>query len=401
MTVRRPSVALFAAMALSLAGTRLTAIAIPWFVLTQSGDPILTGVAVMAELLPYVLAKALGGPLIDRAGARTVAVLCDGASMAVVAAIPLADLVGLLNLATLLPILALLGSLRGPSDIAKQAMIPDVAEAVRLPLERLTGLAGMIDRLATTVGAGAGGALIAFVGPLPAMAVCVAAFGGSALAVAAGLSGLAPARALGAGGGYRSDLRDGWRFLSRDRLLMGLVLLVAATNLLDQAYFSVLLPSWIQMRALDADALGMVLAAFAVASILGSALAAAAASRLPRRAVFSAAFVISGGPRFFILAADGALPGVMAVSAVCGLSAGFVNPVLGAVMLERIPADLRGRVMALAGAAFWSLVPFGGLFGGVLIGIAGLSGTLVVMGAVYTLLTLAPALLPRFGAMDR
>lgn len=61
--------------------------------------------------------------------------------------------------------------------------------------------------------------------------------------------------------------------------------------------------------------------------------------------------------------------GVTVVSGVtggvtAGFTGGFINPVLGAVNLERIPAPLLGRVSALNSALCWSLIPFGGLVGG-------------------------------------
>ena len=84
MTSRRPVVALTAADTLSLTGTRLSMVAIPWLVLTMTGDPLLTGLAGFAEMLPYVVAKALSGPLIDRIGPKRVAIGCDAASGVVV-----------------------------------------------------------------------------------------------------------------------------------------------------------------------------------------------------------------------------------------------------------------------------------------------------------------------------
>ena len=48
-------------------------IALPWFVLTTTGSATKTGLVALAELLPLVLLKVLGGPVIDRVGARRVA----------------------------------------------------------------------------------------------------------------------------------------------------------------------------------------------------------------------------------------------------------------------------------------------------------------------------------------
>ena len=61
-------VGLLATIGIATVGLRVAAIAVPWFVLTSSGSAAQTGLVVAAELGPYVLAKAVGGPLVDRLG---------------------------------------------------------------------------------------------------------------------------------------------------------------------------------------------------------------------------------------------------------------------------------------------------------------------------------------------
>lgn len=104
---KKPVVALAAGTVASIGGTRLSAIAVPWLVLTSTGDPVLTGVVGMAELLPYVAAKAFGGPLIDRIGARRVAIWSDALSAIAIASVPLLFWMGLLSVWLLLPAVAL------------------------------------------------------------------------------------------------------------------------------------------------------------------------------------------------------------------------------------------------------------------------------------------------------
>src|SRR6218665_2922426 len=107
MKSHRAFVSLAVATVLSTSGTRFSAIAIPWLVLTTTGSPVLTGLVGFAEMLPYVLAKALGGPLMDRIGARRISVWCDCLSMVAVALVPLLFWMGLLSIWVLLPAVAL------------------------------------------------------------------------------------------------------------------------------------------------------------------------------------------------------------------------------------------------------------------------------------------------------
>jgi MFS family permease len=389
MTIsRRPILALAAADTISLTGTRLSMVAIPWLVLTMTGDPVLTGLAGLAEMLPYVLAKALCGPLVDRLGARRIAITADLASMAAIALIPLLHFAGLLSIATILPIVALLGVARGPADGAKYSMVPAVAAIGGVPLERVTGIMGVIERLASTLGAAAAGALVALLGPAVALSLTAAAFGASALTIAFALRSMTRPEGREQAG-YLTDLREGWRWFHRDAVLVGIVVMIAATNFLDAAYGTVLVPVWSEAFG-NAALLGLLFAVFSGASIAGSAVATMLAERLPRLTVYVVAFLLTGAPRFVVFAFEVPLAAIFAVLVVGGFASGFLNPILSAVMLERIPAALIGRVTALTNAHSWALIPLGGVAAGALVTLVGLPATFAVMGIAYFAVTLAP-----------
>ena len=326
MTVQ-PIIPLAAATVLSTGGTRLSAIAIPWLVLTTTGSPVLTGLVGLAELLPYVLAKALGGPLIDRIGARRIAVWCDSFSTLAIVLVPLLFWVGLLSIWVLLPVVALVGVLRAPSDAAKQAMVPMVAAMGQLPLERVTGIMGASDRLAGTLGAAAAGGLIALLGPAPALLVNAAAFLLSATVVGFGIKprpAAAPRRDPATS--YRAELGAGWAVLRNDPVLRGLVVMIAITNLFDQAYGIVLLPVWVRSAGLDVTWVGIFLAAFSGASIAGATIAAAIGHRLPRLLVYTVGFFFAGPLPMAIFALNAPIAVIVGVLMVSGLAAGFSQP---------------------------------------------------------------------------
>jgi MFS family permease len=89
------------------------------------------------------------------------------------------------------------------------------------------------------------------------------------------------------------------------------------------------------------------------------------------------------------------------VTSVAGAASGFLNPILGAVILERIPAPLMGRVSSLNTAICWSLMPLGGILGGLAVTALGISPALLIAGAAYLVTTMAPTRVPSFRAMDR
>lgn len=400
MSARAPFLALAAAETFSISGTRLSTIAIPWLVLNTTGSPVSTGLVAMTEMLPYVVAKALGGPLIDRVGPKRVALACDAASAVVVGLVPLLHLLGMLTIPVLLPVVFALGVLRGPSDAAKQSMVPDIAELAAVPLERVTGIVGTIERLASTVGAAGAGALIAMIGPAQALVFNAVTFAVAALIVGVGLPALRHAPAAGPAS-YGRELLEGWTFLHRDAVLMGIVIMVATTNLLDQAFHAVLLPVWTRDAGHGPELLGAMLAVFSGASMVGAAIAASIGERMPRLVVYTVAFLLTGFPRFLVLAVDVPLVLVFATLAIGGFASGFLNPILSAVLFERIPKPLIGRVTSIYAALCWALLPFGGLFGGALISTMGLPAALLLAGFAYLVATLSPLVRKSFRSLER
>lgn len=402
MSRRVPLVGWLAAETISLTGTRISMVAIPWFVLTTTGSAAQTGLVAFAEMAPYVGAKALSGPLLDRIGPRRVCVATDAASVAAVGVIPLLHALHLLPFPLLLVLVAIAGALRGPADGAKWALVPSVAEAAGAPLERVTGLAGAVERLAGTVGAAVAGLLVAAVGPAQALVLDAASFGVSALLI--GLTGPRPARSGTEASDdtpYLARLREGWTFLRHDRVLVAITAMVAVTNLFDLAYATVLVPVWAKETGGGPAAIGLLFATFGGAAVVGSVVAATYAERLPRRLTYLIAFLLVGAPRFLVLAVDLPIAAVLTVAVVAGFSTGFINPILGAVIFERIPEALVGRVTSLSTSLCWALVPFGGLLGGVAVTAIGLAPALAVFGAAYLVATTLPALLPQWREIDR
>lgn len=390
---------LLLANAFSLSGTRLSMIALPWFVISTTESPALTGMIAAAQMGPYVVAKALAGPLVDRLGPRRVITAAELLSGLVVALIPLLHLLDMLSMALLAVIVAVLGAVTGPADGGKSSMIPAVAEAAQVPLERVTGYFGSIDRLASTVGALAAGAVVALVGAAGSLWITAGTFLLAAVIIA--ITAPRPADSEPSSDRYLRQLGEGLAFIRKDRLLRSLYAMVAASNLLDAAAFGVLLPVWAASTGHGPAAIGMMAAAMGGAALCSSLLAAAIGHRMPRRMTYLIGYLITGLPRFTILVVDVPLWAVVAVFAVSGFGSGFLNPILGAVIFERIPRPMVGRVNSMGSALAWSGMPFGGLLGGGLITAIGLSPAILVVGIAYLVVTTLPAIQKEWSEMDR
>lgn len=403
----RPVGGLLAAMAVSATGTRVSAIALPWFVLTVTGSAARTGVVSLSELAPYALVKALSGPLVDRAGPRVVSWTTDLVSAGAAVAIALLHAWGLLTFPVLLALVALIGAVRGPGDLAKTVMVPEAAERSRLPMEKATGMSGATQRLAATIGPAAGGALVTLLGPLNALIVDGGCFALGSMTIALTLPrgmGAAPGRgrfvAAKAEPGYWRRLGEGFAFLRGERLLLTIAIMVAITNLLDAGFNTVLLPVWGKESGHGAAAIGLNSSTHGAAAILGSLCAVAIAHRMRRRPVFFAGFLIAGAPPFLILASGAPIWAIFAVFAASGFGAGFLNPIIGAVSFERVPRRLLGRVNALGDSLTWAGMPLGGVIAGAAVASCGLAAALLAGGAAYLLTIGLAGLRPEWREMD-
>jgi MFS family permease len=404
VTRRTPLVGGLVAEGISFVGTRVSMIAIPWFVLSTTGSATQTGLVAAAEITPLVIFKALGGPLLDRVGPRRVTLACDLVSAFVVAAIPLLHGLGMLGLPTLLVLVAVAGALRGPGDAGKAAMSPEIARVADYSLERVTGLAAAVERTSSMGGAALAGLLVATVGAANALYVDAASFLVSFVVFGLATTGLGrpvpPEPATGPTS-YVGELRQGWDFLRTEPVLISICVMVAMTNLVDQAYSAVLAPVWAKESGAGVAVLGSLFAVMSGASVIGALAAARWGETLPRFRTYVVAFLICGAPRYVVMALESPVWAVFAITAVAGVASGFLNPILGAVIMERIPAPLLGRVSSLNTAICWSLMPLGGVLGGLAVAGLGISPALLIAGAAYFVTTMAPTRVPSFRRMDR
>jgi MFS family permease len=399
-------VGLFLAHGVSMTGTSMSFLAIPWFVMVTTGSPTLMGLVTMAELLPYVLMQGLGGPLIDRFGAGRTSVLTDLAAALAMGLVPLSQAAGFLSLPLLVAAVGVAGTVRGAGDMARRVLLPRLCYPAGVPLERASGLFDGIGRLAGLVGAPLAGAVVSAASAPLALALDAASFALSAILVASiAHRAERPAREAGRGGPaeapYLARLREGISHLKGDRLLLAIAVMVMMTNFLDQSYYSVLLPVWVREELGSPLALGAISTAFGIGAVAGNALMAYLAPRLPRRLPFAICFAACGAPRFLVLALSSGLAPVLVAAVISGLGAGGINPALGAVEYERVPAPLQARVLGAINALAWAGMPLGGLAGGVLADAFGLRSVLLALGAAYFLITIAPFAFPVWRQMER
>ncbi|MFK3981163.1 MFS transporter [Micromonospora sp. NPDC050397] len=418
MTSRRPLVGLLTAEAISLVGSRMSMVALPWFTLVTTGSAAKTGVVAFAEMLPYVLACGLGGPLLDRIGARRTSIVADLGSALALVAVPLLYRADLLGFGALVGLVAVAGLLRGFGDSAKMVIFPETVAVAGVEMTRATSLHDGLGRLATLLGAPLAGLLIAALDAQTVLLIDAGTFAAGALIVALTVPRTRSApvadpererepaereqseREPAERESYVQAIRAGLRFLWQNRLMRGILLLVFVTNLADAAYGTVLAPVWARDVVGSPVALGFLSATFAIGAVSGNVVFTVLAPRMPRFWVFAVGFLIAGAPRFVVLAATDRLWAIYLVSFVAGVSVAAVNPILGALSYERTPERLRARVLGLSRAVSYAGIPLGGLLGGAAVHGLALPAACLLFGLAYLVVTLMPFVSQVWRTMD-
>lgn len=371
-------------------GSKMTFIALPWLVLVATGSPAAMGVVAAAELLPFIVAGAVGAPLVDRYGPRRMLIATDLASTAAVAAIVAGARGGL---TVLVPLVAVLGGLRGIGQNAKAVVLRPVGEAAGADMLRVTSVYYGISRFNDLVFAPLGGVLIAVFGVTATIAIDAASFAVSAAIVAVVVRGAhvaRPAPDRPPEGSYLAALWDGVRYLRRHRLLMGLFAVSFVTNLGHQANIAVFVPLWVHDVLHSPAGLGVLGGAYALGALIGSAVYTAVAPKVSRYWVFTLGFIAAGTPRYLALAFSDDLTVVAVAFFVSGFAVSPVLTIIGALLYDRVPVDLQARVFGAATAIALAGTPIGVVLGGWAAASFGLAAAALLIGVTYVAATLSP-----------
>ncbi|CAN5431801.1 MFS transporter [soil metagenome] len=354
----------FAADFISLLGNAAIGLVLPWLVLIRTGDAAAAGLVAACTAAPALAAAVLGGSLADRVGRRTIAVIADAGSAVSVVLLFLVDTTLGLTIGWFVALGVLGAVFDVPGLTARQSMLPEVARASGMTLERASGIRQALFGASFLVGPALAGAALAV---LPPQAVLLITAGCSALAGL--LTALLP-RALNqhgeSGGGLIGHVGEGLRLLRTVPVALATTILGVGSVLAISPLQAVVLP--VVFLALDQPALlGLTLSVFAVGLIGGSLLYGVVSTpldqrgvRIPRRtllvtAMFSALVGLIG----FAVAP---VPGVIVASAVLvGLGYGLINPMIPVLISERVPESARARVLGLQNAGYLAAFPLGAL----------------------------------------
>lgn len=396
---RLPIFAFLGGNAVSLVGSMLTWVALPWFVLETTGSAGKMGITAFVIGLPGFMMGVFGGALVDRVGFRRVSIAADLVSGISLALIPILHHTVGLAFWELLVLVFFAELLAIPGLTARRSMIPELAGLARARLEPINAAFEGTQFAALLVAPPVAGLLIALMGADDVLLIDSLTFVISALAVALAVPArLFPPRPSGESR-YVEDLKAGLSFLRNDDVLLTLAAGLAITNLFSSPLASVVLPVFVKRTWDDATRLGLMAGAFGVGALAGAALYGAFGHRLPRRPIWIAGFMLSTVMTWVLLFST-SLAVIMAGAVAGALASGPLNPLLVTVRHERIPQELRGRVFSTFSAISQVSAPMGMLAAGFAIEHFGLRGTIAGIAVASQLVAVGMFFVPTLRRLD-
>ena len=340
MPVKKSAVgALVLAETISVFGTRMTYLALPWFVLVTTDSPGKMSLVLAAEILPMAVLGIPSGSVVQRLGSRTTMLVADFARAPILASIPLLYAADRLSFGLLLAIVALLGCFMPPYFASQRTILPElVGEDERRMSQANSAIEGG-TAFAALLGPAVAGMLIPFLGAPNVLYLDAATY---LVAFVLVLAFVPRRKRLGAA--VRSGVLAGLRFLLADRLLGPLAAAVVVTG-----FFGAGMSAGLPVYAYDqfegsARIAGLFYAALGAGALVGSLLAVVAVRKVaPLRLAGYAvlAFVVP----LWVLPFLPPWPVVFLALFTATLFTPLVNGPLIATLTARTPEALRPKVI--------------------------------------------------------
>lgn len=385
----RLTIAYLISYLLSTLGNSIAAIALPLIILQTTGSALGAGTVAAATALPALAGGVLMGVVIDRINRRTSSIATDVVSGLSIAALPLIDLVTDLNIGWFI----LFGAVGALGDIpgitARETLLPAIVRTSPLSAERLVGLRESLGAAAIVIGPASAGVLI---GMLGGTAVLWIAAGLSLAAAAVTLliphrAGAVPRDSRPAHGNVFSEFREGLSALFGKPFLVMLLAMTFVAGMVTSSFQGLILP--VYFTGINAPALlGFVLSALALGLLLGSAIYAVTAKPGRGRRAWLGGGLSGAAVGIALMASLANVPIIVIGAFVTGLASGLFTSLVGVLMLERIPDQVRGRVMSVQNATVTVAPSIGVVAASILVESVSLQIAALAAAAAWTLMVI-------------
>jgi MFS family permease len=378
---KRPVTTMVTTSFLSSISNNMTAIAVPWFVLTLTGSAAQTGLTAAVTLLPSVVMSFFGGAIADRVNAKRLSIFSDVMSGATVALVPLLYLLDVLTFPLLLLLMFLGAVFDTPGHTARSTMLPRLAERASVPLERINSAFGVSQSVSAIIGAVASGLLIGILGATNVLWFNAAAFTISALAMTLFVPdlGVNPP----SGSSLMGDVKAGFHYVRENSLIRTIILAGVVVNAMYSPIFGVIMPYYAKTVFNSATALGIIAASYGAGTLVGSLSYGFIGERVPKRTQVIASATLLSLPISGLIAIP-SFGWTIAIIAVCAIGSGLINPLLVTIVMKETPQHMLGRVMGVISAGMMVAAPLGMIAVGPVLDAIGLRGTFIAIAVILS-----------------
>lgn len=345
--------------------------------------PIFLGLLGLAQAVPRLLFAFLGGVIADRVDRRMILLttnLITLVSSLVLGLLTYLDLVRVWHLLVIGGFNSFVHSFEMP---ARQSMTPSLVDEPLLL--QAVSLNSMAFNGAGVFGPAIAGVVISLVGTHGAFFLNSISYVGVVWAL---LAMRLPAFVAEGGVSFGEDIREGLALLTRHRVVLVLLTVIAALSFFGRPYIR-LMPAvarevlHVGPRGLGilqaAPGLGTILAVFAIGWIAGWMHKGAL--------MLAAAFLM--GAMVTLFSFSGSFAGSVALLVGVGLTQSAAMASANTLMQTTVPAGARGRAMGLFGTVAFGMMALGVLPAGALAEVIGLSWSLALGGIVLMAVVLA------------
>lgn len=341
---------------ISSIGDNLIYIAVMWLVYDLTGSSLLTGVTGVLGRGPRFF-QAFIGPIVDRNPLGRLLVWTELLQFMIVMILPVAALLGHLNVYAILLVVPLLQTANLCSYPAQNAALSKIT--TQSERTRVNSLFSMGVQTVSTVAKAVGGGLIAVLGAMPIFLINAVTF--LIGAVLFSRIDLPKERAdiVGDGENYVETLRKGYSLVANS-IIVYILLGGVIANFLNGASLAVL--------PMFADSIGgpttygLLMAGIGVGTITGSVLA----SRFERRSlgIVTIFGFLFAGVAWLLAVYSPSVHVTILLFSVAWIPIGVYNVLIQSLLQTGVPDELLGRVTALNGSLSALAAPGGLLVGG-------------------------------------
>ena len=333
--------ALVGAQIVSGLGSRMTFLALPWFVLATTGSAAKMGVVLAVEMAPVALLGIPSGAVVSRLGALRAMQVADLARVPLMASLPLLHALDLLTFPLLLAIVFAIGCFVAPFFASQRVVLAElVGGDDPATLAQANAVVEGGNTVTSLLGPALAGVLIAVIGPTNLLYVDAATFLASFLT----LTLFVPRRPPVAATADSRGLFAGLRFFVHDALLWRIGSTVVCINFFGAA-LSISLPVLAYVEYGQSPRLaGLFFAAFGGGALVGTLLAMRLLPRF-RPLRLAAVSIMALVLPIWLLGLELPAWAVVAALFVSAIPQPLVNAPLISLITARAPEALRPKVM--------------------------------------------------------